>query len=57
MVVPASAPPEVARVLDAFDSRSGCRGLVALGLTTFFSARAWTAPRSWNPDGLPETEK
>jgi hypothetical protein len=57
MVVPASAPPEVARVLDAFDSRNGCRGLVALGLTTFFSARAWTAPRSWNPDGLPETEK
>jgi hypothetical protein len=57
MVAPASAPPEVARVIDAFDSRSGCRGLVALGLATFFSARAWTAPRGWNPDGLPETEK
>ncbi|MCK7478709.1 MAG: hypothetical protein M0C28_16030 [Candidatus Moduliflexus flocculans] len=54
---PASAPPEVARVIDAFDSRSGCRGLVALGLATFFSARAWTAPKGWNPDGLPETEK
>ena len=47
----------VARVLDAFDARSGGRGLVALGLATLFSARAWTAPRSWNPDGLPDTEK
>jgi hypothetical protein len=57
MVVPASAPPEVARVLDAFDSRSGNRGLVALGLATFFSARAWTAPKGWNPDELPEEQK
>jgi hypothetical protein len=57
MVVPASAPLEVARVIDAFDSRSGCRGLVALGLATLFSARAWTAPRGWNPDGLPDEAK
>ncbi len=54
MVVPASAPAEVARVVDAFDARRGCRGLVSLGLATFFSARAWTAPKGWNPDELPE---
>lgn len=54
MVVPASAPAEVARVVDAFDARRGCRGLVPLGLATFLSARAWTAPRGWNPDELPE---
>lgn len=54
MVVPASAPPEVARVVDVFDARRGCRGLVSLGLATFFSARAWTAPKGWNPDQLPE---
>ncbi len=57
MVVPGSAPVEVARVVDAFDSRNGCRGLVSLGLATFFSVRAWTAPKGWNPDGLPDTEK
>ena len=55
MVVPASAPAEVARVVDAFDARNGCPGLVGLGLATFFSARAWTAPRGWNPDELPGT--
>lgn len=55
MVVPASAPPEVARVVDAFDARNGCPGLLALGLATFFSARAWTAPRVWNPDEIPGT--
>jgi NDP-sugar pyrophosphorylase family protein len=54
MVVPASAPGEVARVVDAFDARRGCRGLVSLGLSTFLSARAWTAPKGWNPDELPE---
>jgi hypothetical protein len=54
MVVPASAPPEVARVVDVFDARRGCPGLVSLGLATFFSARAWTAPRGWNPDQIPE---
>lgn len=55
MVVPASAPAEVARVVDAFEARRGCRGLVALGLATFFSARAWTAPKVWNPDEIPGT--
>lgn len=56
MAVPASAPGEVARVVDAFDARRGCRGLVPLGLSTFLSARAWTAPKGWNPDELPETQ-
>ena len=55
MVVPASAPPEVARVVDAFDARGGCPGVVGLGLATFFSARAWTAPKAWNPDDIPGT--
>ncbi|MHB8800358.1 MAG: sugar phosphate nucleotidyltransferase [Thermoanaerobaculia bacterium] len=56
MDVPASAPGEVARVVDAFDARRGCRGLIALGLSTFLSARAWTAPKGWNPDELPEAQ-
>ena len=56
MAVPASAPAEVARVVDAFDARGGGRGLVGLGLATLFSARAWTAPRVWNPDELPEAQ-
>jgi hypothetical protein len=56
MVAPASAPPEVARVVDAFDARRGCPGLVPLGLATFFSARAWTAPKGWNPNELPEAQ-
>ncbi len=54
MVVPPAAPAEVARVVDAFDARRGCRGLVPIGLATLFSARAWTAPKGWNPDALPE---
>jgi hypothetical protein len=54
MVVPASAPPEVARIVDVFDARNGCRGLVPLGVSALFSARAWTAPKVWNPDQLPE---
>ena len=55
MVVPASAPPEVARVVDAFDARRGCRGLVRLGLATLVSPRAFTAPKVWNPDEIPGT--
>jgi len=54
MVVPASAPAEVARVVDAFDARRLCPGLVPLGAATLFSARAFTAPKVWNPDALPE---
>ncbi len=57
MGVPPSVPAEVARVVDAFDARGGGKGLVRLGLATLFSARAWTAPRGWNPDELPEGER
>jgi NDP-sugar pyrophosphorylase family protein len=57
MVTPPSAPAEVARVVDAFDARTGCRGLVGLGLSTFLSERAWAAPKVWNPDQLQEEGK
>ena len=54
MVAPPAAPPEVARVVDAFDARRGLPGLVTLGLSTLFSARAFSAPKAWNPDQLPD---
>ena len=54
LTVPASAPPEVGRLVDAFEARRGVSGLVALGLKNFFSARGWTAAREFNPDLLPE---
>ncbi len=50
---PASAPPEVARVLDAFEARRPSP-LLGRALKALFSARAWTAPRVWNPDVLRE---
>jgi hypothetical protein len=53
LAVPASAPPEVARVVDAFDARRPSP-LLGRALGAFFSARAWTAPRVWNPDVLRE---
>lgn len=55
LAVPASAPPEVARVVDAFEARRPSP-LLGRALKTFFSARAWTAPRVWNPDVLKEEE-
>ena len=54
LTVPPSAPPEVGRLVDAFEARRGVSGLVALGWKTFFSARGWTAAREFNPDLLPE---
>lgn len=54
LVVPASAPPEVARLVDAFQARQGDGGLRRAALAALFSARAWTAPRVWNPDVPPE---
>lgn len=51
LAVPASAPPEVARVVDAFEARRPSP-LVGRALKALFSARAWTAPRVWNPDAL-----
>ena len=53
---PASAPPEVARVLDAFWARAKSP-LLGRALSALFSARAWTAPRGWNPDLLKEEGK
>ncbi len=53
LAVPASAPPEVARVVDAFEARRPSP-LVGRAFSAFFSARAWTAPRVWNPDVLRE---
>jgi hypothetical protein len=53
---PASAPPEVARVVDAFWARTRSP-LLGRSLAALFSARAWTAPRGWNPDALKEEGK
>jgi hypothetical protein len=53
---PASAPPEVARVLDAFWARAKSP-LLGRALSALFSARAWTAPRGWNPDLLKEEKE
>ena len=53
---PASAPPEVARVLDAFWARTRSP-LMGRSLAALFSARAWTAARGWNPDALKEEGK
>lgn len=50
---PASAPPEVSRVLDAFEARRPSP-LLGRALRALFSARAWTAPKVWNPDVLKE---
>lgn len=55
LAVPASAPSEVARVVDAFEARRPSP-LLGRALKAFFSARAWAAPRVWNPDVLKEEE-
>ncbi len=51
LAVPASAPPEVSRVVDAFEARRPS-ALLGRALSALFSSRAWTAPRVWNPDEL-----
>jgi hypothetical protein len=53
LAVPASAPPEVARVVDAFEARHPSP-LLGRALRALFSSRAWTAARVWNPDELRE---
>ncbi|MGA7990997.1 MAG: hypothetical protein WCC53_06145, partial [Thermoanaerobaculia bacterium] len=53
LAVPASAPAEVPRVVDAFEARRPS-ALLGRALRALFSARAWTAPRVWNPDVLKE---
>jgi hypothetical protein len=56
LAAPASAPPEVARLVDSFWARTRTP-LLGRGLSAFFSARAWTASRVWNPDVLREEGK
>lgn len=56
LVVPASAPAEVARLVDAFEARRPSSGLVSLALANLFSAKGWTAPKAWNPDVVEVTE-
>ncbi len=56
LTAPASAPSEVARVLDAFWARTRSP-LLGRSLSALSSARAWTAPRGWNPDALKEEGK
>jgi len=56
LAAPASAPPEVARVVDAFWARTRSP-LIGRAMSALFSARAWTAPRVWNPDALKEEGK
>jgi hypothetical protein len=56
LAVPPSAAPEVARLVDAFEARRPSP-LLGRALSAFFTARAWTAPKVWNPDQLPEEAK
>ena len=55
LAVPAAAPAEVTRLVDAFEARRPSP-LLFRALRVLFTARAWTAPRVWNPDQLPEEE-
>lgn len=56
LAAPASAPPEVARLVDSFWARTRTP-LLRRALSALFSARAWTASRVWNPDVLREEGK
>ena len=56
LAAPASAPPEVARLVDSFWARTRTP-LLSRALSALFSARGWTASRVWNPDALREEEK
>ena len=55
LAVPASAPAEVTRLVDAFEARRPSP-LLWRALRALFTARAWTAPKVWNPDQLLEEE-
>ncbi len=57
LTVPASAPPEVERLVDSFEARRRTGGLLAQSLSVLFSSRGWTAPKVWNPDQLPEERR
>lgn len=54
LLVPASAPDEVARVVDAFEARRETPGLLGKGLSALVGAQAWVAPKAWKPDQIPE---
>lgn len=54
LLVPAAAPDEVARVVDAFEARRPVGGLVGTALGALFGAKGWVAPKAWNPDQIPE---
>ncbi|HQR47427.1 MAG TPA: hypothetical protein PK598_15615, partial [Thermoanaerobaculia bacterium] len=53
LAVPAAAPAEVTRLVDAFEARRPS-SLLGRALRVLFTERAWTAPKVWNPDQLPE---
>jgi hypothetical protein len=53
LAVPASAPAEVMRLVDAFEARRPSP-LLFRAARALFTARAWTAPKGWNPDALLE---
>ena len=55
LAVPAAVPAEVTRLVDAFEARRPTP-LLSRALRVLFTSRAWTAPRVWNPDQLPEEE-
>jgi len=57
LIVPASAPAEVPRLVDSFEARRPTPGLLRLAFSAFFSGRAWTAQRAFNPDVPPEEVK
>jgi len=56
LAAPASAPPEVARLVDSFWARTRTP-LLGRALSAFLTARAWTASRVWNPDLLRDEGK
>lgn len=55
LVVPAAAPAEVTRLVDAFEARRPSP-LLWRALRVLFTARAWTASNVWNPNQLAEEE-
>jgi mannose-1-phosphate guanylyltransferase / phosphomannomutase len=56
LAAPASAPPEVARLVDSFWARTRTP-LLGRALSALFSTHGWTASRVWNPDVLREEGK
>jgi hypothetical protein len=52
LIVPPSAPEDVVRLVDSFEARRPMPGLVGLGVSSLFGAKAWTAPKAFNPDDI-----